>query len=114
MASCLPYSALREALYSDFHPLGEVHGHKGGRCYLRADRRIAFRNVTGAASSVLNVHNNRSVMEALTEALSSSFCVTREHNSTSAPHPRLAQYKSKYSALDQDERRRKFLKEQKE
>ncbi|XP_027028867.2 snurportin-1 isoform X1 [Tachysurus fulvidraco] len=53
-------------------------------------------------------------MEALTEALSSSFCVTREHNSTSAPHPRLAQYKSKYSALDQDERRRKFLKEQKE
>ncbi|KAK3558197.1 hypothetical protein QTP86_014011, partial [Hemibagrus guttatus] len=55
-----------------------------------------------------------SVMDALTEALSSSFCVTREVNSTSAPHPRLAQYKSKYSALDQDERRRKFLQEQKE
>lgn len=55
----------------------------------------------------------RSIMDALTEALSSSFCVTRETNSTSAPHPRLAQYKSKYSALDQDERRRKFLQEQK-
>ncbi|KAB5565929.1 hypothetical protein PHYPO_G00247150 [Pangasianodon hypophthalmus] len=79
----------------------------------REKRDRSRSNVTASEAS-LNVHNNRSVMDALTEALSSSFCVTREANSTSAPHPRLAQYKSKYSALDQDERRRKFLQEQKE
>uniref|UniRef100_A0A8C2CAR7 Snurportin-1 n=1 Tax=Cyprinus carpio TaxID=7962 RepID=A0A8C2CAR7_CYPCA len=53
-------------------------------------------------------------MEALTQALSSSFSVSREPNSTSAPHPRLAQYKSKYSVLEQSERRRRFLELQKE
>ncbi|XP_062859734.1 snurportin-1 [Trichomycterus rosablanca] len=53
------------------------------------------------------------MMDALTDALSSSFCVTREENSTSAPHPRLAQFKIKYSSLDQDERRRRFLQQQK-
>uniref|UniRef100_A0A673K536 RNA U transporter 1 n=1 Tax=Sinocyclocheilus rhinocerous TaxID=307959 RepID=A0A673K536_9TELE len=53
-------------------------------------------------------------MEALTQALSSSFAVSREPNSTSAPHPRLAQYKSKYSVLEQSERRRRFLELQKE
>lgn len=53
-------------------------------------------------------------MEALTEALSGSFSVSREINSTSAPHPRLAQYKSKYSVLEQGERRRRFLELQKE
>lgn len=53
-------------------------------------------------------------MEALTQALSSSFSVSREPNSTSAPHPRLAQYKSKYSILEQSERRRRFLELQKE
>lgn len=55
-----------------------------------------------------------SVMEALTQALSSSFSVSREPNSTSAPHPRLAQYKSKYSVLEQSERRRRFLELQKQ
>lgn len=55
-----------------------------------------------------------SAMEALTEALSGSFSVSREINSTSAPHPRLAQYKSKYSVLEQGERRRRFLELQKE
>ncbi|XP_050954968.1 snurportin-1 isoform X2 [Labeo rohita] len=53
-------------------------------------------------------------MDALTQALSSSFSVSREPNSTSAPHPRLAQYKSKYSVLEQSERRRRFLELQKE
>lgn len=53
-------------------------------------------------------------MESLTQALSSSFSVSREPNSTSAPHPRLAQYKSKYSVLEQSERRRRFLEFQKE
>ncbi len=53
-------------------------------------------------------------MEALTQALSSSFSVSREPNSTSAPHPRLAQYKSKYSVLEQSERRRRFLELQKQ
>uniref|UniRef100_A0A673J8E1 Snurportin-1 n=1 Tax=Sinocyclocheilus rhinocerous TaxID=307959 RepID=A0A673J8E1_9TELE len=56
----------------------------------------------------------KSIMEALTQALSSSFAVSREPNSTSAPHPRLAQYKSKYSVLEQTERRRRFLELQKE
>ncbi|CAM4734026.1 unnamed protein product [Leuciscus chuanchicus] len=53
-------------------------------------------------------------MESLTQALSSSFSVSREPNSTSAPHPRLAQYKSKHSVLEQSERRRRFLEFQKE
>ncbi len=48
-------------------------------------------------------------MDDLTEALSASFAVSKEHNSTAAPHPRLAQYKSKYSVLEQSERRRRFL-----
>ncbi|XP_072529905.1 snurportin-1 [Salminus brasiliensis] len=53
-------------------------------------------------------------MDALTQALSSSFSVSGEANSTSAPHPRLAQYKGRYSALEQNERRRRFLELQKE
>lgn len=48
-------------------------------------------------------------MDDLTEALSASFVVSKEHNSTAAPHPRLAQYKRKYSVLEQSERRRRFL-----
>ncbi|CAF98400.1 unnamed protein product [Tetraodon nigroviridis] len=52
-------------------------------------------------------------MDDLTEALSASFAVSKEHNSTAAPHPRLAQYKCKYSALEQSERRRHFLELQK-
>lgn len=52
-------------------------------------------------------------MEELTEALSASFAVSHQPNSTAAPHPRLAQYKSKYSALEQSERRRRFLQLQK-
>lgn len=52
-------------------------------------------------------------MEQLTEALSASFAVSRQPNSTAAPHPRLAQYKSRYSALEQSERRRRFLQLQK-
>ncbi|XP_053741827.1 snurportin-1 [Synchiropus splendidus] len=48
-------------------------------------------------------------MDDLTQALSASFAVSQEPNSTAAPHPRLAQYKSKCSALEQSERRRRFL-----
>uniref|UniRef100_A0A1A8L2U6 Snurportin-1 n=1 Tax=Nothobranchius pienaari TaxID=704102 RepID=A0A1A8L2U6_9TELE len=48
-------------------------------------------------------------MDDLTKALSASFAVSKEPNSTAAPHPRLAQYKSKYSVLEQSERRRRFL-----
>lgn len=48
-------------------------------------------------------------MDELTQALSASFAVSKEHNSTAAPHPRLSQYKSKYSVLEQTERRRRFL-----
>ncbi|MGH0170492.1 UNVERIFIED_CONTAM: hypothetical protein FKN15_059001 [Acipenser sinensis] len=52
-------------------------------------------------------------MDELSQALSASFSVSQEPNSTSAPHPRLAQYKSKYSVLEQSERRRRFLELQK-
>ncbi|XP_044294849.1 snurportin-1 isoform X2 [Varanus komodoensis] len=52
-------------------------------------------------------------MEELSKALASSFAVSQDLNSTAAPHPRLAQYKSKYSSLDQSERRRKLLELQK-
>lgn len=48
-------------------------------------------------------------MDDLTEALSASFVVSKDNNSTAAPHPRLAQYKCKYSVLEQSERRRHFL-----
>lgn len=52
-------------------------------------------------------------MDDLTQALSASFAVSKEPNSTAGPHPRLAQYKSKYSVLEQSERRRRFLEQQK-
>ncbi|CAK6954435.1 snurportin-1 [Scomber scombrus] len=52
-------------------------------------------------------------MDDLTQALSASFAVSKESNSTACPHPRLAQYKSKYSVLEQSERRRRFLELQK-
>ncbi|XP_057693452.1 snurportin-1 [Corythoichthys intestinalis] len=52
-------------------------------------------------------------MDDLTRALSASFAVSKEPNSTAAPHPRLSQYKSKYSVLEQSERRRRFLELQK-
>ncbi|KAK7891791.1 hypothetical protein WMY93_023754 [Mugilogobius chulae] len=55
----------------------------------------------------------QSPMDDLTQALSASFAVSRDPNSTAAPHPRLAQYKSKYSVLEQSERRRRFLELQK-
>ncbi|KAL6474637.1 hypothetical protein MHYP_G00181980, partial [Metynnis hypsauchen] len=83
-------------------------------------------DVSGATEAPLSVslwrfcytpnrlHSSRSIMDALTQALSSSFSVSGEANSTSAPHPRLAQYKSKYSVLEQSERRRRFLEQQKE
>lgn len=48
-------------------------------------------------------------MDDLTQALSASFAVSKEPNSTAGPHPRLSQYKSKYSVLEQSERRRRFL-----
>ncbi|CAJ0948952.1 unnamed protein product [Ranitomeya imitator] len=53
------------------------------------------------------------MMDALTEALAGSFAVSSHLNSTSAPHPRLAQYKGKSSSLEQSERRRKLLELQK-
>ncbi|XP_056272334.1 snurportin-1 [Pseudoliparis swirei] len=52
-------------------------------------------------------------MDDLTRALSASFAVSKEPNSTAAAHPRLAQYKSKFSVLEQSERRRRFLELQK-
>ncbi|XP_078541214.1 snurportin-1 isoform X2 [Lissotriton helveticus] len=52
-------------------------------------------------------------MDELSQALAGSFSVSQEPNSTAAPHPRLAQYKSKYSSLEQGERRRKLLELQK-
>ncbi|XP_030042686.1 snurportin-1 [Microcaecilia unicolor] len=52
-------------------------------------------------------------MDELSQALAGSFSVSQELNSTAAPHPRLAQYKTKYSSLDQKERRRKLLELQK-
>ncbi|XP_061629405.1 snurportin-1 [Phyllopteryx taeniolatus] len=52
-------------------------------------------------------------MDDLTRTLSTSFAVSKELNSTAAPHPRLSQYKSKYSVLEQSERRRRFLELQK-
>ncbi|XP_037110738.1 snurportin-1 isoform X1 [Syngnathus acus] len=52
-------------------------------------------------------------MDDLTRALSTSFAVSKEPNSTAAPHPRLSQYKSKFSVLEQSERRRRFLELQK-
>ncbi|XP_077425600.1 snurportin-1 [Vanacampus margaritifer] len=52
-------------------------------------------------------------MDDLTLALSASFAVSKEPNSTAAPHPRLSQYKSKFSVLEQSERRRRFLELQK-
>ncbi|XP_060611721.2 snurportin-1 [Anolis sagrei] len=52
-------------------------------------------------------------MEELSQALASSFAVSQDLNSTAAPHPRLAQYKSKYSSLEQTERRRRLLELQK-
>uniref|UniRef100_A0A7N4PHX5 Snurportin-1 n=1 Tax=Sarcophilus harrisii TaxID=9305 RepID=A0A7N4PHX5_SARHA len=55
----------------------------------------------------------RGNMEELSQALASSFSVSQDLNSPSAPHPRLAQYKSKYSSLEQSERRRKLLELQK-
>lgn len=52
-------------------------------------------------------------MDELTQALSASFAVSQEPCSTAAQHPRLAQYKSKTSVLEQSERRRRFLELQK-
>ncbi|XP_044518762.1 snurportin-1 [Gracilinanus agilis] len=52
-------------------------------------------------------------MEELSQALASSFSVSQDLNSPTAPHPRLSQYKSKYSSLEQGERRRKLLELQK-
>ena len=52
-------------------------------------------------------------MDDLTRALSASFAVSKVPNSTSSAHPRLAQYKSKFSVLEQSERRRRFLELQK-
>nr|3NBY_B Chain B, Snurportin-1 [Homo sapiens]3NBY_E Chain E, Snurportin-1 [Homo sapiens] len=39
--------------------------------------------------------------------------ISQDLNSTAAPHPRLSQYKSKYSSLEQSERRRRLLELQK-
>ncbi|XP_076979814.1 snurportin-1 isoform X3 [Tamandua tetradactyla] len=52
-------------------------------------------------------------MEELSQVLASSFSVSQDLNSTAAPHPRLSQYKSKYSSLEQSERRRRLLELQK-
>ncbi|KAL7980362.1 hypothetical protein Chor_014691 [Crotalus horridus] len=52
-------------------------------------------------------------MEELSQALACNFVVSQDLNSPAAPHPRLAQYKPKYSSLEQGERRRRLLELQK-
>ncbi|XP_069758909.1 snurportin-1 isoform X2 [Narcine bancroftii] len=52
-------------------------------------------------------------MEELSHALSVGFAVSQDPNSIAIPHPRLAQYKVKYNAQEQAERRRKLLEIQK-
>uniref|UniRef100_A0A2K5Q5P9 RNA U transporter 1 n=1 Tax=Cebus imitator TaxID=2715852 RepID=A0A2K5Q5P9_CEBIM len=52
-------------------------------------------------------------MEELSRALASSFSVSEDLNSTAAPHPRLSQYKSKFSSLEQSEPRQRLLELQK-
>ncbi|XP_070809687.1 snurportin-1 [Pituophis catenifer annectens] len=52
-------------------------------------------------------------MEELSQALACNFVVSQDLNSPAAPHPRLAQYKPKYSSLEQGERRRRLLEFQK-
>ncbi|XP_077174205.1 snurportin-1 isoform X2 [Paroedura picta] len=52
-------------------------------------------------------------MEELSQALACNFSVSQDINSTAAPHPRLGQYKAKYSSLEQAERRRRLLELQK-
>ncbi|CAH2273369.1 snurportin-1 isoform X1 [Pelobates cultripes] len=52
-------------------------------------------------------------MDDLTDALAGSFSVSSYLNNPDAPHPRLSQYKGKYSSLEQSERRRKLLELQK-
>ncbi|XP_070541935.1 snurportin-1-like isoform X2 [Ptychodera flava] len=53
-------------------------------------------------------------MEELTETLSASFSVSKIPNNPAAPHPRLSNYKVRTSAVDQNERRRKQLEQQKQ
>ncbi|XP_043933169.1 snurportin-1 [Protopterus annectens] len=48
-------------------------------------------------------------MDELSQVLATSFSVSRDPNSIAAAHPRLSQYKSKFSSQDQAERRRKLL-----
>ncbi|XP_048473129.1 snurportin-1 isoform X2 [Rhincodon typus] len=52
-------------------------------------------------------------MDELSQALSTSFTVSRDLNSIAAPHPRLAQYKLKSNTQEQAERRQKLLENQK-
>nr|XP_056721888.1 snurportin-1 [Euleptes europaea] len=52
-------------------------------------------------------------MEELSRALACNFSVSQDLNSTATPHPRLGQYKAKYSSLEQAERRRRLLELQK-
>uniref|UniRef100_A0A8C5Q4N7 Snurportin-1 n=1 Tax=Leptobrachium leishanense TaxID=445787 RepID=A0A8C5Q4N7_9ANUR len=48
-------------------------------------------------------------MDELTDALAGSFSVSSTLNNPAAPHPRLSQYKGKYSSMEQSERRKKLL-----
>ncbi|KAL0601616.1 Snurportin-1, partial [Plecturocebus cupreus] len=67
-------------------------------------------NSPASASRVAGITGK---MEELSRALASSFSVSQDLNSTAAPHPRLSQYKSKYSSLEQSERRQRLLELQK-
>ena len=53
-------------------------------------------------------------MDELTAALATSFQVTKEENSTAAPHPRFSQYKAKRRPQEQEERRKRMLESQKQ
>ena len=52
-------------------------------------------------------------MDELTASLATNFSVSSDPNSTSAPHPRFAEYKKKNSGSDQDARRQSILEQQK-
>ncbi|TKC43438.1 hypothetical protein EI555_016833 [Monodon monoceros] len=74
---------------------------------------VESRNPLRPSSSHQAPQGKTGKMEELSQALASSFSVSQDLNSTAAPHPRLSQYKSKYSSLEQSERRRRLLELQK-
>uniref|UniRef100_A0A8C6GT01 Snurportin-1 n=1 Tax=Mus spicilegus TaxID=10103 RepID=A0A8C6GT01_MUSSI len=98
-----------------------IYVWQGEFCNRKTNDSIARETVAGRAAEftdawwehLLDWRRGLGKMEELSQALASSFSVSQELNSTAAPHPRLCQYKSKYSSLEQSERRRQLLELQK-